>query len=209
MTFLSAYSAYLSGKPFYLVAPYVAMIFAVWSFGIYLSVLGFQRFQTYLKENHLGWLKTIADDDRQRIDQAVWAHDCSVFRFKITEKPPFIQFVIHILNASVYTLRVRREVKGFVTMNESTPLEGKLALTELPHVFDVLKPRSSGSLYLTLWLGEKDVETVNQSFSARPEGWFSFSQIVLTLEGAKPEDEIVPQNLNFRFAQAEHFLRGK
>src|SRR5437870_5696428 len=67
MTLPTVYSAYLSGKPFYTVAPYISAVFCLSLIGLYFGWRGWERFQSYLVTNRLSWLSAVAESDRQTI----------------------------------------------------------------------------------------------------------------------------------------------
>lgn len=192
VTWYSAHSAYLSGKPFYEVAPYVVGVVCLCFITLYYSWLWIERLQTYLTANRLKWLSDIAEADCVRVDKAVCVYDCELFSQQLSGNSPYIEIELNLFNGSVYQLAIKREVEGFITIGRFSRLDGRLANSGR-HQLDLIEPRARGALYLTLWLGEKEVAMLNEG-NSRDKQLF-LDQILVTVVGANESDKIVPQLL--------------
>ncbi|HBB89510.1 MAG TPA: hypothetical protein DC047_18045 [Blastocatellia bacterium] len=195
LTWLTARSAYLSGRPFYQVAPYIAGVFCLLAVGFYYCWLWIERMQVYAAETQLKWLREIAERDKLRIDKALCLQEYRLSRRTSLGAPaPHLGVVFSIFNGSVYPITFEREIKGFLKFG-GMPLEGRLVATP-EHLFPDAEPHKYASIGVTLYLREDQARMIDEALQ-RGEGQpLNLDQLQLTVVGARASDEIAPQTID-------------
>lgn len=193
MTWYSAHSAYLSGKPFYEVAPYVAGVACLCFITLYYSWLWLERLQTFLTANRLKWLSDIAEVDRLGIDAAVILKGHRLRDVCISEDKPYFSIFFQLFNGSVFPVEVERKVDGFIKFN-TTPLEGRLVMTAR-YWTGAFNSREGGSFEVSLWLSEKEAKMITDAQQKHQPANFLLDQLLITIKGAREDDRVIPKNL--------------
>jgi hypothetical protein len=194
VTVYASYSAYLSGRPFYEVAPYVAGLLCVCVVILFVSWRWFERVQRYLSEHRLKWLVDIAEADRTQIDRAVRLTACNLTRIATQAETSYVTAVFSVFNGSLYPITFARQLDGFVKLG-TTPLKGGRIVMVPEYLVMAIESRQSGAFEIMLWLDESEMKMIEGSRERHESVVLHFDQLLVTTIGARESDNVVPRNL--------------
>lgn len=114
-----------------------------------------------LKKKEIGnsWLQSIAYLEANNIQVAVRVLDCTLMYKDMDSESPYVNFNFHILNMSVYSVRIEKEVQGWIDFS-GRRLGGHVKRTDqngdVPH-------RQSGYVVVSQWLSKEEVAALTTS----------------------------------------------
>jgi hypothetical protein len=140
------------------------------------------------------WLHQIAKFQEESIHVAIRVLDCTLLYKDLESAAPLVNFNFHILNASVHSVAVEKNIDGWVDF-AGRRLGGHLRRTDS---YGPLGQGQSGYFVITQWLSKEELAMIMSSDS---QCMYSFENLEVGVRGDErfPEDrKVTPQRLEIR-----------
>jgi hypothetical protein len=139
------------------------------------------------------WLLDLAKRDKTNISQYVHVLNGSVDYKGLAELSPYIEISFRIINASVYSITIDKNIEDGAVYLSDVELNPKMTKID-----GSLRNISRGErevrlLVIKQWLTPTEVERIN---NPRPDDKLYFSRLSLTIRGGNGDEEVRPERLS-------------
>jgi hypothetical protein len=138
-------------------------------------------------------LQEIAGNDKRSIEDLVTITAIDPQPQKLTQGVPYIEFIFYIFNSSVFEISIDDSIDGYISFREGNHEDKLHQYKELKdNCAKEVSSRAEGHFRIYQRLTEDEAK----HFFRSTDVWFSFTNLVITIKGAKEEDGIDEKRLD-------------